>query len=46
MKDQIPSGSKAGWIIAVLTALLILLYFSQRMGCGPVQEREEQRWID
>ncbi|GEM_PF-2512536 len=46
MEKRTPSDSKAGWIIFLVLALLILLYFSQRMGCGPVQEREEQRWID
>ncbi len=41
-----PSGSKAGLVILIITALAILLYFTQRMGCGPVQEREEIRMID
>lgn len=43
---QGPSGNKAALIIFLITALLIALYVTQRMGCGPISEREEIEWID
>ncbi len=45
MQDK-PGSTKKGLIIFLLTALVLGIYLMQRMGCGPVKERTEERLIE
>ncbi len=41
-----PASSKKGLVILLLTAFVLGFYLMQRMGCGPVKERTEERLIE